>query len=55
MKMMMGEMEFRRAVYETRGSKGRKTFAYLLGEMLGKMGRWLFQRPVAKRNRTFRM
>lgn len=42
MKTVMGEVEFRRAVYETRDSEGRKGFVYLLDEALGRTGSGFF-------------
>lgn len=38
MKTVMGEVEFSRAVYETRDENGRKAYVYLLDEAIGRTG-----------------
>lgn len=38
MKTVMGEVEFRRNVYESRSEDGRKIHVYLLDEALGRNG-----------------
>jgi len=42
MKTVMGEVEFRRTVYETRDEEGRKGFVYLFDEAIGRSGSGFF-------------
>ena len=41
-KTVMGEVEFRRAVYETHDDEGRKSYVYLLDDALGRSGSGFF-------------
>jgi hypothetical protein len=48
MKTVMGEVEFRRAVYETRDSNGRKGFVYLLDEAIGRSNSGFFSELLSE-------